>query len=49
MNEYLFNSKLKIPNSKRSSPPNDQALRSLIASQIAAAPRQRVTFLPRLT
>jgi SAM-dependent MidA family methyltransferase len=40
----LFNSKLKIPNSKRSSPPNDQALRSLIASQIAAAPHQRITF-----
>src|SRR4028119_1175374 len=40
----LFNSKLKIPNSKRSSPPNDQPLRSLIASQIAAAPHKRITF-----
>src|ERR687885_2460391 len=40
----LFNSKLKIPNSKGSLPPNDQPLRSLIASQIAAAPHQRITF-----
>ena len=40
----LFNSKLKIQNSKRSSNPDDEPLRSLISRHIAAAPNQRITF-----
>ncbi len=40
----LFNSKLKIQNSKLSSNPDDEPLRSLISRHIAAAPHQRITF-----
>ncbi len=39
-----FNSKQKIQNSKLSSQPENQELRSLIASKIAATPQQRITF-----
>ncbi len=39
-----FNSEPKIHESKRSSPPENQHLRSLIADKIAAAPQQRITF-----
>lgn len=40
----LFNSKPKRQHSKPLSPSNDQPLRRLIAREIAAAPKQRITF-----
>lgn len=40
----FFNSKFKTQSPKLSSNPDDGTLRSLIASHIAAAPHQRITF-----